>query len=223
MQTKFAVLVAVAALVMGGNIRADVVGLQTNTNQISSVPGGFDISGGDTLLYFEFGTTGLSGAKFTGISFNNLGANNIDFIAELREYNLFYNEYFPVAASLGKYTAAGSKIDFSKIPNSSAEELSRYGLNAGTNYALSLYSLSQVLIDNYESSNGVITNSMTDWIAGPTLNSTTGLVTMVGPAFTLYSSVPEPGTMILTGTALAAGAVGAYFKRRRKPKREPAA
>ena len=85
MQTKFAVLVAVAALVMGGNIRADVVGLQTNTNQISSVPGGFDISGGDTLLYFEFGTTGLSGAKFTGISFNNLGANNIDFIAELRE------------------------------------------------------------------------------------------------------------------------------------------
>jgi hypothetical protein len=49
MQTKFAVLVAVAALVMGGNIRADVVGLQTNTNQISTVPGGFDISGGDTL------------------------------------------------------------------------------------------------------------------------------------------------------------------------------
>jgi hypothetical protein len=52
MQTKFAVLVAVAALVMGGNIRADVVGLQTNTNQISSVPGGFDICGGDTLFLF---------------------------------------------------------------------------------------------------------------------------------------------------------------------------
>ena len=36
-------------------------------------------------------------------------------------------------------------------------------------------------------------------------------------------AVPEPATMILTGSALAAGAIGAYFKRRRKPQTEIAA
>lgn len=34
------------------------------------------------------------------------------------------------------------------------------------------------------------------------------------------TAVPEPGTLILTGSALAAGAVGAYFKRRRKARTE---
>jgi hypothetical protein len=44
------------------------------------------------------------------------------------------------------------------------------------------------------------------------------------PFFSMdVTAVPEPGTMILTGTALAAGAVGAYFKRRRKAKAEVAA
>jgi hypothetical protein len=33
--------------------------------------------------------------------------------------------------------------------------------------------------------------------------------------YSLYATVPEPGTLILTGTALVAGAVGAYIKRRR--------
>lgn len=33
------------------------------------------------------------------------------------------------------------------------------------------------------------------------------------------TSVPEPGTMILTGSALAAGAISTYFKRRRKDKK----
>ena len=39
----------------------------------------------------------------------------------------------------------------------------------------------------------------------------------------LSVTVPEPATMILTGSALAAGAIGAYFKRRRKPQTEIAA
>ena len=37
------------------------------------------------------------------------------------------------------------------------------------------------------------------------------------------TSVPEPATIILTGSALAVGAIGAYFKRRRKPQTEIAA
>ena len=45
-------------------------------------------------------------------------------------------------------------------------------------------------------------------------------------AMSLYydsTAIPEPATMILTGSALAAGAIGAYFKRRRKPQIETAA
>ena len=44
-----------------------------------------------------------------------------------------------------------------------------------------------------------------------------------GDTFSIASftvAVPEPATMILTGSALAAGAIGAYFKRRRKPQTE---
>ena len=47
-----------------------------------------------------------------------------------------------------------------------------------------------------------------------------------GNTFSIASftvAVPEPATMILTGSALAAGAIGAYFKRRRKPQTEIAA
>ena len=39
----------------------------------------------------------------------------------------------------------------------------------------------------------------------------------------LQITVPEPATLILTGSALAAGAVGAFFKRRRKVSTEVAA
>ena len=39
----------------------------------------------------------------------------------------------------------------------------------------------------------------------------------------LTVAVPEPASMILTGSALAVGAIGAYFKRRRKPQTEIAA
>ena len=47
-----------------------------------------------------------------------------------------------------------------------------------------------------------------------------------GPNFSFnmdVSSVPEPGTLILTGSALVAGAVGAYLKRRRKTQQQEAA
>jgi hypothetical protein len=48
--------------------------------------------------------------------------------------------------------------------------------------------------------------------------NTTGLEAVRGVVTVDVASVPEPGTLILTGTALAAGAIGAYIKRRRKAK-----
>ena len=46
----------------------------------------------------------------------------------------------------------------------------------------------------------------------------TGTEAVRGVVTVDVASVPEPGTLILTGTALAAGAIGAYIKRRRKAK-----
>lgn len=39
--------------------------------------------------------------------------------------------------------------------------------------------------------------------------------------FELYASVPEPGTMILTGTAMVGGMVGAWWKRRQQKSQTP--
>jgi hypothetical protein len=47
---------------------------------------------------------------------------------------------------------------------------------------------------------------------------TTGLEAVQGVVTVDVASVPEPGTLILTGTALVAGAIGAHLKRRRKAK-----
>ncbi len=46
----------------------------------------------------------------------------------------------------------------------------------------------------------------------------TGTEAVRGVVTVDVASVPEPGTLILTGTALVAGAIGAYIKRRRKTK-----
>jgi len=62
-------------------------------------------------------------------------------------------------------------------------------------------------VDGYESEN---------YFRTP--NYTTGLEAVRGVVTVDVASVPEPGTLILTGTALAAGAIGAYIKRRRKAK-----
>ena len=75
--------------------------------------------------------------------------------------------------------------------------------------------------------------NLTSDASGLISNMSPGLVGAVGSTTaasgvnlfhaSLVVAVPEPATMILTGSALAAGAIGAYFKRRRKPQTEIAA
>ena len=65
-----------------------------------------------------------------------------------------------------------------------------------------------------------LASGITDYWASPVRSGDTNMA-----AYLYYdsTSVPEPATIILTGSALAAGAIGAYFKRRRKPQTEIAA
>ena len=65
-----------------------------------------------------------------------------------------------------------------------------------------------------------LASGITNYWADPVKTATTD---MAGYLYYDSASVPEPATMILTGSALAAGAIGAYFKRRRKPQTEIAA
>ena len=65
-----------------------------------------------------------------------------------------------------------------------------------------------------------LASGITDYWASPVRSGDTNMA-----AYLYYdsTSVPEPATIILTGSVLAAGAIGAYFKRRRKPQTEIAA
>ena len=65
-----------------------------------------------------------------------------------------------------------------------------------------------------------LASGISDYWASPVRSGDTNMA-----AYLYYdsTSVPEPATIILTGSALAAGAIGAYFKRRRKPQTEIAA
>jgi hypothetical protein len=202
MKTKFAMLLALATLVVGGNARAGVVGLSTTSDSTGS------FGAGNTVVAIGFNTTGLSGNKFTGISFVGLGTYTGTLTAILTKLGGSPT----TTTSILTYSTAGVIINFGtnsgEIGSTNWDASSQYNLTITTDGAITGASVNN---------SGGITNSIPDWIYSP-VGGDYGDV-----AVTLYAAVPEPGTMILTGTALAAGAVGAYIKRRRKAKAEVAA
>jgi len=210
MKTKFATLLALAWLVVGGNAKADVVGLTTNR-----LGNGMNNFVSERILTVKFNTTGLSGNRFTGISFASLGTVSPGATLFATLMNVSYG--YGSVSSLS-YVSDGAIINFDtgdrKIGSNVWDSNSSYELIVEVSDALTravTYS-----VDTPHAYNLTVTNNIPDWISSPSVSN--GDV-----AFTLYTAVPEPGTMILTGTALAAGAVGAYFKRRRKAKAEVAA
>jgi len=207
MKTKFAMLLALAALVVGGNARAGVVGLST-----TSVSSSGSFSSDQTVVSINFHTTGLSGNKFTGISFVGLGSYMGTLTAVLTKVG---GSPTDISVSILTYSTPGGIINFDTDAHEDAHEIGSFIWDANSQYNLIITTDGNITGASVNNSSG-ITNSIPDWIYSPVGGA--GDV-----AVTLYAAVPEPGTMILTGTALAAGAVGAYFKRRRKAKAEVAA
>ena len=213
MKTKIAMLVALAVLVPCGGLRADIVAL--NTSAVGTQGGSSSlITTGKSFLRIYFGTNTNPTQKFTGIKFDNLGTGSFAFKATLNQGNAGSNPNpNPVAGGTDDltYSSANAIINFNNIANKT--------LNTSTSYFLefTLNQADSVTFSNFKIaySSGVTNN--TDWISTTTQDSGPSSITGLGggPAFSIYATVPEPGTLILTGSALVAGAMGAYIKRRR--------
>ena len=199
MRTKLALMFAV--LVGLGSARADVTGIalsNTGTAGASTL--------GATTLQIQF-TTSNGGASFGLTSLKLYNANNT-----LDNVEFSFDSGFSSFTDIGAAVGGGfSTFDF---------------VGAGFNQTLaanSSYTLygRKLLIETYSTTTG---NTLTSGTAplnftGTAFDSGSGAYAN----FELSASVPEPTTLILTGSALAAGAVGAFFKRRRKVSTEVAA
>lgn len=205
-------MLAVAALVVGGNARAGLVGIAPTTNPTSN------LAASNLTNILTFNTTGLGGLKISALS---LYGNDNHSYSSAR-----------ILITGGNYNLEGI-FDIGFITTSSNQLAITWDgfsydgvLEAETNYTVSLeigsrasefYSIGPASgTANPYSVNSSVSNYLSGPVAGT--NSDVAINLYYDPA-----SVPEPGTLILTGSALVAGAVGAYLKRRRKTQQQEAA
>lgn len=196
MRTKLALMFAV--LVGLGSARADVVnltqsGTETGTTSLSS-------------LFIKITTTGSSAFQLTSLQLGSV-SNNSGIGYTLTDINSNV-----INSISGTVSSTAGLISFN---NSNVFGAGDYWLT----------------ISNLTGTYGK--NTVASLVASPgNLGVSSGLMvqgvngsTMVNDIFDvdLQITVPEPATLILTGSALAAGAVGAFFKRRRKVSTEVAA
>ena len=194
------------------SVRADIVALSTaavGTQSLSSSV----ITNNGSFLRISFTTNSNQTQKFTGIKFNNLGTGSFNFKATLNWGNSTTNPVSGGSDTL-TYSSANTLINFTNIANTTLNSSTQYTINFTLNQG------TDVTFTNFSIANSTDLTNNTTWIGTSSQSSgpTTGAGS--GPAFSLYATVPEPGTMILTGSALIAGAVGAHFKRRRKKRLE---
>lgn len=124
------------------------------------------------------------------------------------------NTYVPSGAALGSSVINVSAI--SALGSNVVFNYSGVNLDANTRYAFQADFRSVLFgptgsISYYTDSDGY-----GDQNYFRTPDYFTGTEAVQGVVTVDVASVPEPGTLILTGTALVAGAIGAYIKRRRK-------
>ena len=190
-----------------GNAKADMVGIRpTNT------PGETFAVGQN----FTFSTTGLSGSKISGIGLYRIGGTE----SKSLTVSLAGNNSF--VTKTGSFDIAESSAG---TENTIVWTGGAFGLAASTDYSLTVGFASSGLAEgDFRRLAGagpyVVDSGIADYWASPATDATTNM------AIRLYydaTSVPEPATMILTATALAGGAIGVYFKRRRKSQIEIAA
>jgi hypothetical protein len=210
MKTKFALMLVFAGLVFCGNVRAQipVVGIKPNASLTSAQA--------TTTSTINFNTR-LSGSKITGLGLYRYGSSTfteqLNSIVTLTDGTSTQTGKFNL---LTGYAGAGSQIGITWDGG-----VSTGVLESDKSYSLVLSSLTNLGEFNsigttaYEVQPGI-----SDFWSSPTRGADSNA------AISLYydpASVPEPGTLILTGSALVAGAVGAYLKRRRKTLQQEAA
>jgi len=199
MRLKIALLFVSLGLM--GSVRADVTLGITPTSPTGNAAA--------STNGFSFNTTGFSGSKISGIGLYGIASQT-----SLTGITININS----GTFIGTFgLAGGSDGQGNAITWTTGNGV----LAASTTYNVSISNFTignflSIGSDTYSVQSGV-----SDYwsVAGITPTST-------DLAISLYydpASVPEPATMILTGSALAVGAIGAYFKRRRKPQIETAA
>ena len=198
MRTKLALMFAV--LVGLGSARADVVHL-TNVIDGSNLT---NLTG----LFIKLTTTGSGAFQLTSLQLSSVKTDN----------GIGYSLTLATGGAINgisgsNLTSAAGLITFNNSNTFGAGDywLAITGLSFA--YGKGVSSTLTASPSNLGVSNGLLVDAQ----GGTT--GTTGHIFKADLAIT----VPEPATLILTGSALAAGAIGAFFKGRRKVSTEVAA
>ncbi|MSR79668.1 MAG: PEP-CTERM sorting domain-containing protein [Gemmataceae bacterium] len=193
--------VAMLALAPLGALKADVV---TMSNSIKTPSGQLKVSSTSLILYF---TTSTPGGAFQLGTLNLFGGGNAG------TDSVSYTLKNAAGSTVNSITGTGT------IDNTAGLTLNS-GLFGAGSYWLEVTGL---LNGAYNIGNSATLTGASLGVSDVTEVSTVG---GIGGSSTLKNdniyqaeltvNVPEPATMILTGSALAAGAIGAFFIKRRR-------
>jgi hypothetical protein len=194
---------AVGALIMLGvqNVQAGVVGITPNVT-----PSGAAVKSNAIM---SFNTTGLGGSRISGLSlYGNGNAAQTGEGFSITDGTTTHTGTF----DLGANTTSASELAITWTGGN-------WNLLTNKTYtiSLSLTRANDFLSINNTGSVYDVQPGISDYWATPTSADPNHV------AIQLYydpASVPEPGTMVLTGSALVAGAICAQIKRRRKKRTE---
>ena len=192
---KFALFVALVAFM--GQARGDVTGIALSRTGSSTA----DSNVFNSSITFSTSTGGAS-FLLTQIKLYTTSSNTVSF--SLDGY-ITSSEIAPtITDGIGTFNFVGAEFNQT--------------LAANTEYTLSV-GLSDFL---YGTSTGSIQAGVSplNFSGSQNIDHTTDS-TDYYTKFELYASVPEPGTMILTGTAMVGGMVGAWWKRRQQKSQTP--
>ena len=197
-------------LVPLGTAKADVTTFSNNN--------GLGTQGTLTSFIIKFTTANLVGSAFS------LGNINIKGTSVANSDNITATLYNASSVQVGTQISGSYTSD----TNFDLSGIGLFGNNTTDGYWLQITGLDTTKYNVGDAA------ALTRDDTGSAAAQAASFVTALGgstdePALDTFSiasftaSVPEPATMILTGSALAVGAIGAYFKRRRKPQTEIAA